>query len=146
MNGEDDALVPVWQVARILQLPSTQALWRMLHAGVMQVVWDKGRHAVPRAALTAYLEDALSAIPEERAADEKPLDESPFSYCRAAAHVRRKITDGTLQPGDRVVAKQLAEECNLGLDSARRGLAMLADQGELRHYPGTGWVVSSREQ
>jgi hypothetical protein len=143
MMSADDGVVPVWRVARILRLPSTQALWRMVHAGVLPVVWDKGTHAVPRASLAGYLEAALAAVELARA-DAEPLEDSPFAYCQAAAHVRRKIADGVLRPGERVVVAAVAAECGLGLNTVRKGLGVLVDSGELNHPHGSGWVVSTR--
>lgn len=145
MNGDDEVLVPVMDAASILRLPSTQTLWNMIHAGVMQAVWDKGRHSVSQSALISYLETALARAKAAEAEGEQITDQCPFNYGRSAALVRRKIAAGDLKPGDRVVVKDIATESGFGINTVRKGLILLVQHGDLRQYNGRGWIVSPRE-
>lgn len=145
MSSDEEVLVTVMDAASMLRLPSTQTLWNMIHAGVMQAVWDKGRHSITRSALISYLETALDRAKAATADGEPVTEHSPFSYGQAAALVRRKIAEGDLQPGDRVVVKDIAAECGFGVNTVRKGLVLLVQHGDLRQYNGRGWIVSPRE-
>ena len=145
MNRYDGVLLPILDVVRILRLPSSQALWNMVRQGdVFPVVWDKGVHAIPQAAVVAYLHTALK---ETQAADtEDPItDDSPYDYGRAGAAVRRMIDSGTLKPGDRLPVKQTATDCGVSTDSIRRAFGILARQRYLHQRIGTGWFVAARK-
>jgi hypothetical protein len=145
MTGDNDVLVPVLDVVRILRLPSSQALWSMVHKeDVFPVVWDKGIHAIPRSSLVAYLQSALEKVQAASAEDPLAVD-SPWDYGRAGALVRDKINSGAFKPGARLPVQKTADDCGVSADSIRRAFMILARQGYLCQRIGTGWFVAARE-
>ncbi|WP_152365415.1 GntR family transcriptional regulator [Microlunatus speluncae] len=61
---------------------------------------------------------------------------------RIAAALRDKITNGDLQPGDRVPStRQLVREWGVAMATASRALATLRDEGVVITRPGSGTVV-----
>jgi Bacterial regulatory proteins, gntR family len=145
MTGTSDDLLPILDVVRILRLPSSQALWNMINKEeVFPVMWDKGSHAIPRAALVDYLQTALEKVTAARPEDPITSD-SPYDYIQAAYGIRGKIDSGTLKPGDRLPVRQTADDCGVSPDSIRKALILLAKRGYVRQQVGTGWFVTRRD-
>ncbi|MBV9854395.1 MAG: hypothetical protein JOY82_07690 [Streptosporangiaceae bacterium] len=143
---EDDTPMAVHEVAAILRI-SLPALWRMIHAGELEVVWDSGFHAVPRKSLVAHLERALARTRAFTPAD--PFEDAILSllgYMQVAWAVRHQIEDGTLKRGARVRVAGTARETGWGKGTVRKGMAVLVRAGYLRQLPATaGYAVAGRE-
>lgn len=66
-------------------------------------------------------------------------------YADIAADYRKKITDGTLQPGDPMPSlKDVQTEYGVSLTTANRAYRLLKDEGLTMPDPGRGTVVADR--
>lgn len=64
-------------------------------------------------------------------------------YRRIAAEIAENITNGTLQPGDRVPsARQITRQWSVSINTASKVLAELRDQGLVIARTGSGTIVS----
>jgi DNA-binding GntR family transcriptional regulator len=62
----------------------------------------------------------------------------------AAAAVRGRIEDGTLEPGSAAVLGGLCAELGVGRKTAARVLSALEGEGLVERRPGIGYVVLAR--
>jgi GntR family transcriptional regulator len=72
------------------------------------------------------------------------MDAVPKTYRQLADVVRKKIEDGSIQPGQILKAEQLASEYNISRQTTQRALALIASEGLVRTIRGTGAVVQPR--
>ncbi len=56
-------------------------------------------------------------------------------------HIRRKLADGELAPGHRLVNRALAEEIGVSVIPVREAIHRLASEGLVEHLPGAGAFV-----
>jgi DNA-binding GntR family transcriptional regulator len=62
----------------------------------------------------------------------------------AAAALRGRIQDGTLEPGAVALIGDLREELGIGDRTAARAMCALAAEGLVERRPGIGYVVTAR--
>lgn len=66
------------------------------------------------------------------------------SYVQLAAQLRERIRDGRIGPGDALPSiTQLTGETGLSVQTVRRGIAVLADEGYVVIVPGRGTYAAS---
>ena len=70
-----------------------------------------------------------------------PMDPNASAAQRAYDHVRTKLENGELQPGTRLVTRNLAHELGMSLNPVREALNRLASQRLLTHIPGARTFV-----
>lgn len=69
----------------------------------------------------------------------------PTGYADIAAHYRRKIMDGELQPGDVLPSmRDVQDEFGVSVTTANRAFRMLKQEGLTTPRPGVGTLVASR--
>ncbi len=61
-------------------------------------------------------------------------------------HIRNKLTNGDLVPGDRLVTRGLADEIGVSLGPVREALNRLASEGLIEHIPGAGASVRKADR
>jgi GntR family transcriptional regulator len=60
--------------------------------------------------------------------------------------LRASIANGSLRPGEKIpTAKELAEQYNCAIGTARRALEIMLEAGELTARPGIGTFVLEKE-
>ena len=62
---------------------------------------------------------------------------------QAADALRRRIEDGTLQPGAAAVLGRLGPELGMSRRTAARALSVLEGEGLVERRPGIGYVVTA---
>ena len=67
------------------------------------------------------------------------------SYLQLAAQLRERIRDGRIGPGDALPSiTQLTGETGLSVQTVRRGIAVLADEGYVVVVPGRGTYAADK--
>jgi DNA-binding GntR family transcriptional regulator len=69
----------------------------------------------------------------------------PRLYMQVAEVVRRKIDSGELKSGDAVSIANLKEAYGVSRDTASKGLCVLCKEGQMKRWPGIGYVVMGRK-
>ncbi len=69
----------------------------------------------------------------------------PTMAARIAGHVRERLNDGRLKPGDRVLITELADRYDVSRDTAARAVRSLAQDGRLDPSSGLGYLVPDAE-
>jgi DNA-binding GntR family transcriptional regulator len=84
-----------------------------------------------------------SKIAELRDPEQSGIE--PRLYMQVAEVVRRRIDTGELKSGDAVSIKNLKEECGVSRETASKGLCVLCKDGQMKRWPGIGYVVMARK-
>lgn len=85
---------------------------------------------------SADVEAAITAVQPEPGASREPL------YFEIADHVRKRIKDGEVRPGDAVPVQPLSVRFDCHRQTVAKGLSALLDEGLLDRRPGGSYYVA----